>query len=93
MSYEVYFNWQLQNNHVFFSIEKTSSVSQSQVLDGQDRLMWAELTYQGHLGNVGSVSLFHDSDPQGRAQFFTILSSLSFLLLFNKTLRFYPPMF
>ena len=91
MSYEIYFNWQLQNNHVFFSTEKTSSVSQSQVLDGQDRLMWAELTYQGHLGNVGSVSLFHDSDPyKGRALFFTILS---FLLLFNKTLRFYPPMF
>ena len=41
MSYEIYFNWQLQNNHVFFSTEKTSSVSQSQVLDGQDRLMWA----------------------------------------------------
>ena len=63
MSYEVYFNWQLQNNHVFFSIEKTSSVSQSQVLDSQERLMWANLIYHGHLGIVGSVSLFHDPDP------------------------------
>ena len=65
MNYVLWSLFQLTtaNNHVFFSIEKTSSVSQSQVLDGQDRLMWAELTYQGHLGNVGSVSLFHDSDP------------------------------